>query len=87
MTSAVNTEASYDSEKAWIASLPDNVQRLIGAFPLNSVFMIEGEKYYLLGYTEDELVIVTPVSPANDYDAAVEKRRFIRPEHLKRGSQ
>jgi len=75
---------SYDSMEAWLASRPECVQKLAAEFPHGTqVTDASGTVFYLLGYTEDDRLIVSPISPFDDYDRAMEERTYVCAEHLR----
>ena len=75
---------SYDSMQAWIASRPECVQKLAQEFPLGTLITDENEtRYFLIGYTEDDRLIISPVDPHEDYDRARDERSYICAEHLR----
>jgi hypothetical protein len=55
-------------------------------FPFNSVFSINGEILYLIGYTENDMLIVSPVNPSKNYDEAISAKRHICASHLRAGT-
>lgn len=69
--------------EAWIASRPECVRQLAARFPPGD--RIEGPSgtiYYIIGYTEDDMLIVSPVKPWEDYDAALANKHYICAKHL-----
>lgn len=66
----------------WIESRPPSVQQLAAKFPPESKFVIHGVRYYLLGYTEDEVLIVTKVNPALEYESAMESKEYVHASHF-----
>jgi hypothetical protein len=80
------TIESYDSLKAWLASRPESVQRLAREFPLDSMFNVNGQMYYLLGYTEQDVLILTPINPTTDdehYERAMKEQIFVCADHFR----
>ena len=67
----------------WLATRPACVQALAKEFPIGSTFALNGETMYLIGYTESDMLMVSPISPEDDYDAAMEQRRHVCAAHLR----
>ncbi len=76
--------AHYDSLKAWVASRPECVRKLYEEFPLrSSLFVIGGVRHYLLGYTESDELILTPFSPAKQWEKAQENKIYVCAGHFR----
>ncbi|HEX4605380.1 MAG TPA: hypothetical protein VH724_15375, partial [Candidatus Angelobacter sp.] len=68
-----------------IKSRPACVQALAKEFPLNTSFQIEdGDKWYLVGYTEDDKLIVSRFDPFKEYTRAMEDRSYICASHIRK---
>jgi len=72
----------------WLLTRPQNVQDFAAKNPFlpgDKVMTPEGDTWFM-GYGEYEDgrvgLIVTPIDPARDYDAAVAARQQICPEHF-----
>jgi hypothetical protein len=74
-----------DAFQQWIATRPESVQRLAKEFPLDTKFYIRGTLYYVLGYTEDDRLIVSTINPFEDYDRAFESATHFCAEHAREG--
>lgn len=72
-----------DKLDAWLKTRPESVQKLAEEFPIGSVLEVEGEPWHLLGYTEADELIVSPLSPFVDYDAAYAKRELVCAKHYR----
>ena len=74
-------EASY---KKWVASRPDCVKKLIEKYPLETHwrFSIDDEIFFLLGYTEDAMLIISRINPNVDYKNAMKNKEYLCAEHL-----
>ena len=68
---------------AWLKTRPQCVQDLAREFPLGSTFDIDGETLYLVGYNEGDMLIVSPISLADDYDAALEQKLYVHASHFR----
>jgi hypothetical protein len=70
--------------RKWLASRPPVVQALAEEFPAGSVFKREGfPDYYLLGWTENDLLIVSKIDPAMDYDGARACQEYMHAHHYR----
>lgn len=79
----MTAEPPYDSVKAWLASRPESVQKLAAEFPGGTVIMFDGVSHHILGYTEDDTLILSPVNPGVDYDSAMSNRVYLCAQHLR----
>jgi hypothetical protein len=64
------TQEQFDD---WLATRPDSVQKLAKEFPLGTTFQFAGEEgptLHLIGYTENDWLIVSRVDPFQDCEAA-----------------
>lgn len=68
----------------WIASRPESVQRLAAEFPLGTVFKVRGENLYLVGYNENDTVLVSRIDPYVDYDGAVGSQQWMHAIHFRK---
>ena len=67
----------------WLKTRPEAVQKLAAEFPLGMVIDVDGHVHYLMGYTEGDELIISPISPFDDYDAAYKERMILCAEHLR----
>lgn len=69
----------------WLDTRPECVQKLVKEFPPNTEIMLEDDKYYLVGYLEDDTLIISKHSPKYEYDLATDdnNREYICAEHLR----
>jgi hypothetical protein len=69
----------------WIASRPPSVQALARRFPVGEVVQISDDPVrYILGYTENEMLIVSQTDPRVDYDKAVATKEYLCADHVER---
>jgi hypothetical protein len=68
----------------WLASRPESVQRLAAKFPIGTRVILDNQVHWLLGYTEDDKLIISPVDPNEDYDRSKRVRTYICASHLER---
>lgn len=72
-----------DPLEEWIKSRPASVQALARKFPIGAVIKIDGDvDHYILGYNENDMIIITPIWPGDDYDAALAAKQYICAAHL-----
>lgn len=82
----VMSEAERQAALAeWIASRPECVQKLAAEFPLGSSFKVRGETLYLVGYNENDSLIVSRFNPAIDYEAATSSQQYLCASHCREG--
>lgn len=55
-------------------------------FPLGTKVDMGGVMHHLLGYTEEDRLILSPVDPMVDYDGAVATRKYLCAAHLRDGT-
>ena len=67
----------------WLKTRPEAVQKLAAEFPLGMVIDVDGYDHYLIGYTEGDEVVISPVSPFENYAAAYKERVMLCAEHLR----
>lgn len=65
----------------WIASRPEPVRKLAAEFPPGA--RVGPDKLYVIGYTEDGMLIVSPYDPHEGYDRAVEARLYMCASHAR----
>lgn len=66
----------------WLASRPECVRKLADRYPIGTTFDLDGELHYLLGYTENDMLIVSLIDPSEDYDGANENKRYVCAKHF-----
>lgn len=74
-----------EMQMRWLASRPESVQRLAAEFPMDSVFTVKGVKMWIIGYTESDSLLITPINPDLDYEGAMAARRRLCAQHLRDG--
>jgi hypothetical protein len=67
----------------WLASRPACVQALAREFPVGSKLEIHGTVMHLIGYTEADRLIVTPLNPRKDFAAAVAAQEYVCASHFR----
>lgn len=73
------------SMKEWLATRPESVQRLAAEFPAGSSFSHEGTRYWIIGWTESDLLIISTTSPHQDYEKAVATKEYCHAHCLRGG--
>lgn len=69
--------------EAWLATRPECVRKLAAEFPLGTEIEINGVPHWLLGYTENDMLIISPINPGEDYDGACQAREWICAGHVR----
>lgn len=73
--------------KAWLATRPKSVRLLAKEFPPGSVIQIGSDSnskiFYVLGYTESGMIMVSTYDPATAYKNALNNTQYICAEHLR----
>ena len=72
--------------EAWLGTRPAAVQQLAQEFPLGSHWHVAGQVLYLLGYTEDDCLLVSPIDPAVDYQGALITKEYLHAAHVRQES-
>lgn len=67
---------------AWLQTRPECIRQLAARFPAGSRLSFEGAWWWVIGWNEDDMVLMTPLDPSEDYDAAVEAIQPICVRHL-----
>jgi len=75
---------SYDSLSAWLASRPKEIQELAKEFPIGGQVEVPDEGYWwIVGYGEGDRLLISPLRPDEDYDAAMNARQSVCAEHYR----
>lgn len=69
--------------QAWIDSRPQAVKDLVAEFPPGLMVETDEGRFYLLGYTENDRLIVSRISPSDDHEASVASREHLCAQHLR----
>lgn len=69
----------------WLKTRPECVQKLAIEFPFGSIFIHDEKRLYLLGYTENDSLVVSEVDPFDDYDGARESQSYLCADHVRLG--
>ncbi len=76
----------YDHDPAWadwLKDRPESVQRLATEFPPDVGIVLEGVIHYVIGYTEGDRLILSPVDPSVDLEAAHEEKVYLCASHVR----
>ena len=73
---------------SWLLTRSESVQQLAREFPIGNgiSFVVKGRRFFLLGYTEDDSLIISRVNPARNYQLATKRQEFLEACHLRDGS-
>lgn len=70
--------------KAWLAKRPPSIQALAAEFPHGSVFHdVSGDKLYLIGYNEGDVLIVSTFDPFENYAGALAAARYVHAQCMR----
>lgn len=76
-------QQEFDTLASWIKSRPKCVQQLAAEFPLMTQLHHVGKAHFVIGYTEDDMLIISPVSPLADWNNAMHKRARVCAQHFR----
>jgi hypothetical protein len=69
----------------WLKSRPASVQRLAHQFPPGSKLLVDGKEHYVIGWTEDDFLVLSDVHPSENYDASVARKHHMCAAHVRSG--
>jgi hypothetical protein len=70
----------------WLASRPESVRKLLAEFPMGTEIMIDDRPWWVIGATEDDILVISPVMPSDDreqYEAMMRLRKRLCADHLR----
>lgn len=82
---AVNADIKSAFDQ-WLATRPESVQKLAKEFPPGTAIEVNGRKLYLLGYNENDMLIVSETWPGEDYKKANATKEYICASHVREGA-
>ncbi len=71
-----------DAQKAWLSTRPECVQRLAREFPLDLQLTFDGRSWQVMGYNEDDMLILAPWEE-RDYDKALAASIHVCASHFR----
>lgn len=71
------TEKQQRAWDEWLADRPECVRRLAEEFPIGVAFLVGDSCYYLIGYTESDILICSKTDPRTNYDVAIANPEYI----------
>lgn len=69
----------------WLKTRPECVQKLAAEFPLGLPLQLDNAMYFVIGYTEDDSLVISSTHPGHDYDTAYETRQRVCAQHVRDG--
>ena len=69
--------------RRWIATRPECIQKLAKEFPPDSIILYGEVKFYLIGWTEDDKLIVSRTNPTVNYELALGTKEYLCAQHLR----
>jgi hypothetical protein len=67
----------------WLETRPESVRKLAAEFPLGSSIINGDDVFYLLGYTENDMLIISDINPGVDYEGALENTQYVCASHAR----
>ncbi len=67
----------------WLSTRPPSVQKLGMEFPYTSVLMVADKPMFVIGYTENDMLILSSIDPRTDYDRAREVAEYVCARHFR----
>ena len=68
----------------WLATRPQSVRDLAAEFPLlTEIEMPDGVTMLVIGWTENDSLVISSIDPRTDYDAAYAERTYLCAAHLR----
>lgn len=61
----------------WLAARPESVKELAAEYPMGTVVAFDGRELYVIGWTEDDHCIVSPIWVEDDADASFEAKDYV----------
>jgi hypothetical protein len=74
----------------WLKTRPPQVQALAAEFPLDYIIpqkltakLSKDRQYFVIGWTEDDHLIISHIDPFLDYDEGLNNRQYLCAAHLR----
>lgn len=84
LNEAVNAGEVNPAYADWLMTRPACVQSLALEFPLGLAARVDdGPLLYLVGYTEDDRLIMSEVNPGDDYHGALANKVYLCAAHAR----
>jgi hypothetical protein len=71
--------------RRWLATRPVCVRKLAAEFPLDTRLDVKGVTMWLVGYTEGDELLVSPINPNVDYEGSYAERTRLCASHVRSG--
>lgn len=72
-----------DAFEEWLAHRPECIKKLAKEFPLGTIFIIDGKTLYLVGYSEEDGLLLSTHDPAVAYEEAKETMQRVCAKHFR----
>jgi hypothetical protein len=79
LTMSHNLPAAYTT---WLSTRPQCVQDLAKEFPWLSQVSVNGKTYFVIGYTEEDMIIVSQTYPVH-FQLAMETKEYVCAKSLR----
>jgi len=67
----------------WFKSKDPDLQKVIMDFPLGTVISMKGKSFWVVGYTDDKELSVSPINPHKDWSSSLSLSFRIPAERIK----
>jgi hypothetical protein len=67
----------------WLLTRPECVQKLAAEFPPMTEIVLDDVTYRVMGYTEDDELLITDRDPREEYDLAKSERKILCAKHVR----
>lgn len=70
---------------AWLKTKPESIQKLAAEFPIGCVLFHPktNARIYLVGYNEQDMLIVSDLDPIRDWEAAQATKYYVCAAHFR----
>ena len=73
----------FDPLDDWLQTRPKRVQELASEFPIGTILKIKDKNTYLIGWTESDGLIVSPIDPYESYDKSIDQQIYVCAGHFR----
>jgi len=69
----------------WLATRPEAVRKLAAEFPLHTPILIGGRTSFIIGWNENDMLIVSQLRLDQDYELALASARYVCATPFRKG--
>ena len=77
------SEGDFDSLDDWLQTRPKCIQELASEFPMGTILKVKDKNIYLVGWTESDELIVSPIDPYESYDKSIDQQMYVCAGHFR----